>query len=91
MALKLPTVKASEGIYHPQMDIDVFLDAFDQALDSQVGCECGRAERLALAVWWLVDRLADELSLAPWESSAQVQVMAAAAADQMSGTSGNSH
>ena len=66
------------------MDIEVFLEAFDQALDDQTGCECDHADRLALVVWWLVDRLADELALEPSEASAQVQMMAAVAAEQMS-------
>lgn len=68
------------------MDIESFLGAFDHALDSQADFEAERADRLALVIWWLVDRLADELGLEPIESSARVQMMAALAAEQMSGT-----
>ena len=55
----------------------------DQALDSALTEECDRAERLVLAVWWLVDRLCEELDLDPAEAAVQVQMMAALAAEQM--------
>jgi len=71
--------------YDPRMDIELLLEAFDQALDSQAGCECERADRLALVVRWVLDRLAGEFALDPLESSAQVQMMAAVAAEQVSG------
>ena len=73
------------------MDVELFLDALDKALENQAGNECGRSDRLALAVWWLVDRLAVELDLDPVESAAQVQMMAAVAAEQMSDISTKSH
>ena len=84
ITLKIQAALVAANTYDPQMDIEVFLEAFDQALDSQAGYECDRADRLALVVWWLVDRLADELALEPSEASAQVQMMAAVAAEQMS-------
>ena len=62
---------------------DELLDCLDQALDSALTDECDRSERLALAVWWLVDRLGDELGLEPMEAAGQVQMMAALAAEQM--------
>ena len=64
---------------------DELLNRLDQALDSALTGECDRSERLALAVWWLVDRLGDELGLEPMEAAGQVQMMAALAAEQMLG------
>ena len=62
---------------------DKLLLRLDQALDSALTEECDRYERLALAVWWLVDRLAEELDLGPAEAAGQVQMMAVLAAEQM--------
>jgi hypothetical protein len=62
---------------------DGLLDRLDQARDSALTDECDRSERLALAVWWLVDRLSQELDLDPSEAAGQVQIMAALAAEQM--------
>ena len=62
---------------------DDLLIHLDQALESALTAECDRSERLALAVWWLVDRLGDELGLEPEEAAGQVQMMAVLAAEQM--------
>ena len=62
---------------------DELLNRLDQALDSALTDECERSERLALAVWWLVDRLGEELGVDPPEAAGQVQMMAALAAEQM--------
>ena len=62
---------------------DELLNRLDHALDSALTDECDRPERLALAVWWLVDRLGDELGLEPEEAAGQVQMMAVLAAEQM--------
>ena len=59
------------------------LSNLDEALDTALTDECDRAERLALAVWWLVDRLGNELHLEPPDAAQQVQMMAALAAEQM--------
>ena len=64
---------------------DELLNHLAQALDSALTDECSRSERLALAVWWLVDRLGEELGLEPMEAAGQVQMMAALAAEQMLG------
>ena len=62
---------------------EALLNSLDQALDSALSDECDRSERLALAVWWLVDRLGQELGLEPMEAAGHVQMMAALAAEQM--------
>ena len=62
---------------------DKLLRRLDQALDSTLTDECDRSERLALAVWWLADRLGQELGVDPPEAAGQVQMMAALAAEQM--------
>ena len=62
---------------------DELLDRLDQALASELTDKCDRSERLALAVWWLVDRLCEELGVEPVEAAGQIQIMAALAAEQM--------
>ena len=59
------------------------LSKLDKALESALTAECDRSERLVLAVWWLVDRLGQELGVDPPEAAGQIQMMAALAAEQM--------
>ena len=65
------------------MLVEELLHSLDDALDSALTDECDRSERLALAAWWLVDRLGDELGIEPMEAAGQVRVMAVLAAEQM--------
>ena len=70
---------------------DSLLNSLDQALDSALTEDCDRAERLVLAVWWLVDRLGEEFQLAPDEAAAQMQIMAALAAELMQASDAKTH
>ena len=70
---------------------DELLNHLDQALDSALTDECDCSEWLALAVWWLVNRLGEELGIEPMEAAGQVQIVAALAAEQMGGRDSARH
>ena len=67
------------------MIADKLLSRLDAALDAELSGELGRPERLALAVWWMVDRLRGEFDCSESEAADQVRMMASLAAEQMRG------
>jgi hypothetical protein len=67
------------------MDADDLLAALDCAVDSALEDQTSRAERLVLAVWWLVDRFRHEMQIPAEEAAEQVGLMARIAVEESRG------
>ena len=65
------------------MSADELLAALDDAIDCPALRQIPRSDRLALAAWWLVDRLSAELEVRPAEAAAQLAMMCDIAAEMM--------
>ena len=63
---------------------DPLLAALDDALECPLPGDPVRADRLALALWWLVDRLRQDLQISPPEAAAQVAMLCGLAKEMFS-------
>ena len=66
-----------------RMNTDPLLAALDAALTSSSPPDLEPPDRLALAIYWLVDRLASALDIEPHDAALQVALAASTAADAM--------
>ncbi|MCC5870468.1 MAG: hypothetical protein JJU27_18365 [Gammaproteobacteria bacterium] len=62
---------------------DPLLADLDHALNNPVVGDLSEPERLALAVYWLVDRLGDTLDLTPKQAADRIGSMATLAAEHL--------
>ena len=69
----------------PPMLADPLLAALDDALDCPQARHLSRADRLVLALWWLIDRTADEFGM-PFEQAADEVAMLCELAKEAKGT-----
>ena len=67
-----------------RLNTDSLLAALDATLDSASPPGLEPADKLALATYWLVDRLASALDIEPRAAALQVALAASTAADAMS-------
>jgi hypothetical protein len=65
------------------MNTDSLLTALDAALESSSPADSELPDRLALAIYWLVERLASAQDIEPHAAALQVALAASTAADAM--------
>ena len=66
------------------MPTDPLLAALDEALECPQVAHLPRADRLALALWWLIESVADEFEM-PFERAADEVAMLCGLAKEMMG------
>jgi hypothetical protein len=66
---------------------DPFLAALDEALGCPQALHLSRADRLALALWWLIESVADELEMTPERAADEVAMLCGLAREMMGETS----
>ena len=54
---------------------DLLLTALDDALECPQVAHLSRADRLALALWWLIESVADEFEMAPEQAADEVAML----------------
>jgi hypothetical protein len=54
---------------------DPFLAALDNALECPHTAHLSRADRLALALWWLIERVADEFEMPTGRAADEVAML----------------
>ena len=59
------------------------LAALDHALDCPKARHLSRADRLALALWWLVESAADEFEMSPERAADEVAMLCGLAREMM--------
>ena len=62
---------------------DPLLVALDEALECPLPGDPGRADRLALALWWLIESVADEFEMPPEEAADEVAMLCGLAREMM--------
>ena len=67
---------------------DPLLAALDAALECPQVAHLSRSDRLALALWWLIESVADEFEIPP-ERAAEEVAMLCKLAREMIGDAGN--
>lgn len=65
------------------MEVDAFCKALDDAIDCPEALHLPRSDRLALAVWWLVNRVGGELRVPASIAAAHVAIASCVAAESM--------
>ena len=62
---------------------DPLLDALDDALECPQVAHLSRSDHLALALWWLIERVADELQMPPEQAADEVAMLCRLAKEMM--------
>jgi hypothetical protein len=62
---------------------DALLAALDDALDCPQARHLSRADPLALALWWLIESVADELEIPPERAADEVAMLCELAREMM--------
>ena len=62
---------------------DPLLAALDDALECPQVAHLPRSDRLALALWWLIERVADELQMPPEQAADEVAMLCRLAKEMM--------
>jgi hypothetical protein len=57
------------------MPADPFLAALDDALECPQAQHLSRADRFALALWWLIESVADEFEIPPEQAADEVAML----------------
>ena len=65
---------------------DPLLAALDDALECPQVAHLSRGDRLALALWWLIERVADEFGIPPEQAADEVAMLCGLAREMMSDT-----
>ena len=67
------------------MPADPLLAALDRALECPQVAHLSRGDRLALALWWLIESVADEFEMPPEQAADQVAMLCGLAKEMMGG------
>lgn len=62
---------------------DPLLAALDHALECPQASHLSRGDRLALALWWLIERTADEFEMPPERAADEVAMLCGMAKEMM--------
>ena len=62
---------------------DPLLTALDDALECPQVAHLSRADRLALALWWLIESVADEFEMSPEHAANEVAMLCGLAKEMM--------
>ena len=62
---------------------DPLLAALDDALDCPQARHLSRADRLALAVWWLIESVGDEFEMPPEQAADEVAMLCGLAKEML--------
>ena len=62
---------------------DPFLTALDEALECPQVAHLSRPDRLALALWWLIESVADEFGMPPERAADEVAMLCGLAREMM--------
>ena len=62
---------------------DPFLAALDKALECPQVAHLTRGDRLALALWWLIESIADEFEMPPEQAADEVAMLCELAKEMM--------
>ena len=62
---------------------DPLLDALDDALECPQVAHLSRSDRLALALWWLIESVADEFGMPPERAADEVAKLCGLAKEMM--------
>ena len=62
---------------------DPLLAALDDALECPHVAHLSRSDRLALALWWLIESVADELEMTPERAADEVAMLCELAKEMM--------
>ena len=65
---------------------DPLLAAFDEALECPQVAHLSRGDRLALALWWLIERVADEFGMPTEQAADEVTMLCGLAKEMMAET-----
>ena len=65
------------------MHADPLLAALDEALECPEVAHLSRADRLALALWWLIERVADEFQMSPEQVACEAAMLCGLAKEMM--------
>lgn len=68
------------------MPADPLLAALDDALDCPQARHLSRGDRLALALWWLIESVADEFEMPPEQAADEVALLCGLAKEMMGNT-----
>jgi hypothetical protein len=66
---------------------DPLLTALDDALECPQVAHLSRADRLALALWWLIGSVADEFQIQPEQAADEVAMLCGLAGEMMASSS----
>ena len=67
---------ATRGLRHNgPLPLDPLFAALDEALECPHVAHLPRADRLALALWWLIESVADEFGMPPEQAADEVAML----------------